>query len=100
MRAWCRLADPQVYAHVPVFDDDVIEVREVHNKRCWPNADAPELALDVQQACLRLPVFNAIRRDFHWRAAVGTDEEACYLIADDMPFEDFRQRLIAVRISK
>ena len=92
-RAWCRLRDPQLYAHVPLAGLQ-LEVRECHNKKCWPQADGKELQLAVDEGLLRVPVFNGIRRDFDWRNTVRTDEEACYLLAKDISLQDFRDRLV------
>ena len=33
-------------------------------------------------------------RNFDWRDAVQTDEEACYLIAENVSLTDFRERLV------
>ena len=96
-RAWCRLKDPQLYVRVPLSNLS-LEVREVHNKQCWPKPDAPELRLKVDQGLLRVPIFNGIRRDFDWRKAVQTDEEACYLIARKISLSDFRARLLKAKI--
>ena len=98
-RAWCRLKDPQLYARV-ALDDLSLVVREVHDKECWPAADDPALGLQVEAGHLRVPVFNGIRRDFDWRHAVQTDEEACYLIADNISLEAFRKRLLDSRIGR
>ena len=98
-RAWCRLKDPQLYARVPLANLS-LEVREVHDKRCWPQADAPELQLKVERGNLRVPVFNGIRRDFDWRKSVQTDEEACYLIARKISLPEFRARLTAAKIGR
>ena len=96
-RAWCRLKDPQLYARLPVKDLS-LEVREVHDKQCWPKPDAEELTLKVEKGRLAVPIFNGIRRDFDWRKAVLTDEEACYLIAEGISYPDFRQRLVNAKI--
>ena len=98
-RASCRLSDPQIYADLKLAGLS-LEVREVHNKQCWPEADGAELELRVENGCLKVPIFNGIRRDFDWRAIVETDEEACYLIAEDISLADFRQRLVSARISR
>ena len=98
-RAWCRLKDPQLYARV-ALDDLSLVVREVHDKECWPQPDDSTLGLQVAAGHLRVPVFNGIRRDFDWRKAVQTDEEACYLIADNISLQDFRKRLLDARIGR
>lgn len=98
-RAWCRLKDPQYYVSVPL-EGLSLEVREVHDKECWPNADGKELELQVENGRLRVPVFNGIRRDFDWRATVKTDEEACYLIAENISLAEFRQRLIEAEVGR
>jgi hypothetical protein len=98
-RAWCRLKDPQVYARVPLANMS-LEVREVHDKQCWPKPDASELRLQVEDDHLKVPIFNGIRRDFDWRKAVRTDEEACYLIAENISLADFRERLLNARIGE
>jgi hypothetical protein len=98
-RASCRLKDPQLYASVPLADLS-LEVREVHDKECWPKADGKELQLHARGGHLRVPVFSGIRRDFDWRATVQTDEEACYLIADNVSLADFRKRLVTVEIGR
>ena len=48
------------------------------------------LRIDVEDGHLKVPVFNGIRRDFNWREAVKTDEEACSLIADSVSLAAFR----------
>ena len=98
-RAWCRLKDPQLYARV-ALDDWSLVVREVHDKECWPQAADPTLGLKVEAGRLCVPVFNGIRRDFDWRKAVQTDEEACYLIADIISLEDFGKRLLDAHIGR
>ena len=97
-RAWCRLQDPQLYVRIPLGNLNLV-VKEVHDKQCWPKPDAPELKLKVEKGKLRVPIFNGIRRDFDWRKAVLTDEEACYLIARDISLKDFRERLVKAKIS-
>ena len=76
-----------------------LQVREIHGKLCWPDPTAPELSLELEGTHLRVPVYNGIRRDFDWRAVVDTDEEACYLIARDIGFDDFRRLLASARIA-
>lgn len=98
-RSWCRLKDPQLYARV-LLENLTLEVREVHNKECWPKPDAPELQLEVANGHLKVPIFNGIRRDFDWRKAVRTDEEACYLVADKISLADFRARLVSAKIGE
>lgn len=97
-RPWCRMKDPLLFAEVSPAGL-MLEVRETHNKQLWPAPGAPVLALTETDGRLRIPVFNGIRRDFHWTAAVGTPEEPCYLLADGIPFEEFRKRLVAAAIS-
>jgi len=97
-RAWCRLKDPQLFADISP-DGMRLEARETHNKQLWPKPDAPVLRLTQRDRHLRIPVFNGIRRDFHWSAAVGTAEEPCYLIADGVSLEQFRERLVGAAIA-
>lgn len=96
-RAWCRLKDPQMYVSVP-FERLSLEVREVHNKQCWPKADGKALELQVESGNIKVPIFNGIRRDFDWRATVKTDEEACYLIANNISLAKFRQLLVDAEV--
>ena len=98
-RAWCRLKDPLLYARIPVQGLN-LRVREVHGKLCWPEPDAPELALDAEEGELKLPVYNGIRRDFDWYGVVNTAEDACYVIARDMTYGEFRRLLVNARISR
>ena len=98
VRAWCRMRDPQLFAQVSP-EGMQLEARETHNKQLWPAPDAPVLALTEQDGRLRVPVFNGIRRDFHWSAAVGTAEEPCYLIARGISMPDFRERLVGAKIA-
>ncbi|MCY3777017.1 MAG: hypothetical protein OXH11_13670 [Candidatus Aminicenantes bacterium] len=98
-RAWCRLKDPLLYARIPVRGLD-LQVREVHGKLCWPEPDAPELALDSEGGELKLPVYNGIRRDFDWYGVVNTAEDACYVIARNMTYGEFRRLLVDARISR
>ncbi len=92
------MKDPQLFAHVSPADMK-LEVRETHNKQLWPEPDAPVLTLTEKDRRLRIPVFNGIRRDHHWSAVVGTADEPCYLIADGISFEQFRERLVKASIT-
>ena len=67
---------------------------------CWPEPDAPELALDSEGGELKLPVYNGIRRDFDWYGVVNTAEDACYVIARNMTYGEFRRLLVDARISR
>ena len=98
-RAWCRLQDPLLYARIPVQGLE-FQVREVHGKLCWPDPAAPELALETEDGELKLPVYNGIRRDYRWHDVVNTAEDACYLIARDMTYGEFRRLLVNARISR
>lgn len=97
-RAWCRMKDAQLFAHVSPAGMK-LEARETHDKQLWPEPDAPVLALTEKDRRLRIPVFNGIRRDYHWSAVVGTAEEPCYLIASGIGFEEFRERLAKASIA-
>ena len=98
-RSRCRLEDPLLYAQVPV-EGLSLQVREIHGKLCWPDPAAPELSLELVGTHLRVPVYNGIRRDFNWQGVVDTAEEACYLIARDIGFKDFRRLLLSARIDR
>ena len=98
-RAWCRLKDPLLYARIPVQDLE-LQVREVHGKLCWPEPAAPELALESEGGELKLPVYTGIRRDFDWHDVVNTAEDACYVIARNLTYGDFRRLLVNARISR
>ena len=98
-RAWCRMRDPAIFTQIPV-DGMQLEVRETHNRQLWPSPDAPVLALTRNGGHLAVPVFNGIRRDHHWLAAVGTADEPCYLIAAGISLEDLRERLVNAVISR
>lgn len=80
-RAWCRLADPQLYARVPL-EGLSLEVWDVAKRR-WPADDS---SLKVENAHMKVPVYNAIRRD-------DTDG-SFYLIAGGVSFDGFRRRLV------
>ncbi len=97
-RAWCRMRDPAIFSKIPV-DGMRLEVRETHNQQLWPDPDAAVLALTLNDGHLAVPVFNGIRRDHHWLAAVGTADEPCYLIADGISVDDFRERLVKAAIT-
>ena len=87
-RAWCRLKDPQFYAHGPL-ENVSLEVwsEKKYGSKHWPTDDSP---IKVENGCLKVPVFNAIRRD-------ATDG-AFYLIAGGVSFDEFRQRLVTAAI--
>jgi len=84
-RAWCRLRDPQVYARLPV-EGASLEVWDVAAK-CWPAEESP---LEASGGHLKVPVLNAIRRD--------PGDKPCYMIGNDISFDEFRQRLVTARI--
>ncbi len=98
-RAWCRLKDPQFYAHVP-FVGMNFEVRQVGNKQFWPKPDAPVFQLKEEAGCLKLPVYNGIRRDFNFRAPGVADEDAAWVIAEGISWQAFRERMVKVKISE
>ncbi len=83
-RAWCRLEDPQFYAHVPLkgLSCEVWGV-EAYGTKHWP---AEGSRIKVENDHLKVPVLNGIRRD-------ATDG-AFYVIGNDIAFEAFRQRLV------
>ena len=58
------------------------------------------LRINVEDGHLKVPVFNSIRRDFDWRDAVKTAEEACSLIADSISLAAFRERLVKATITE
>lgn len=86
-RAWCRLKDPQFYAHVPL-EGLSLEVWDVRSKR-WPADDSP---LRVTDGRMKAPIYNAIRRD--------DSDGTFYLTADGASFDEFRRRLLSARIGE
>jgi len=89
-RAWCRLKDPQFYAHVPLkgLSCEVWGLG-AYGTKVWPTEGS---RIKVEDGCLKLPVLNGIRRD-------ATDG-AFYVIGKDISFDDFRRRLVTSRISE
>ena len=64
-----------------------LEVWELLKKQ-WPAGDSP---LTLERGLLRVPVYNAIRRDH---------QDASYVIAENVSFADFRRRLVESSVSK
>jgi len=84
-RAWCRLRDPQYYAHVPLTKDSCeVWTERPYGTKVWPAGGSPIAVVDGR---LRIPILNGIRRD-------ATDG-AFYIIGNDTAFGDFRHRLVA-----
>jgi hypothetical protein len=83
-RAWCRLRDPQFYAHVPLhgFSCELWTVAG-YGTLVWPGEES---SITLANGYLKVPVLNGIRRD-------ATDG-AYYIIGNDIGFEAFRERLI------
>ena len=88
-RSWCRLKDPQFYAHIPL-EGISCEVwgLAAYGTRLWP---AEHSCIKVEAGCLKVPVLNGIRRD-------ATDG-AFYVIAKDIALDEFRRRLVESIIS-
>ncbi len=89
-RSSCRLKDPQLFARVPI-EGMSAEVRDESEKKHWPKADPQQPALAAEEGCLKLPVLSGSRRD----AFSG----AFYLIAEGIPMDQFRKRLVEAKIS-
>ena len=89
-RSWCLLKDPRFYTYMPL-EGIALEIwsEEAYGIKVWP-PDGP--LMQTENNCLKVPIFNAIRRDVLYGAY--------YLIADGISYEDFRQRLLAAKISQ
>jgi len=88
-RSWCRLRDPQFYAHVPLkgLSCEVWSVA-AYGTKLWPAEDS---RIKVVRDRLKVPVLNGIRRD-------ATDG-AFYVIGNDIAFDEFRRRLVESAIT-
>lgn len=83
-RAWCRLRDPQYYAHLPL-ESLSCEVWTVasYGTKVWPGDGSP---ITVENQELKVPILNGIRRD--------STDGAFYVIGNDITFDDFRKPLV------
>ena len=87
-KAASRFADPQLFAHVRL-DGMSLEAWGVIKKR-WPADDSPLSVEHGEDTYLKVPVFASLRKD--------PADGSYYLIARDISFEAFRQRLVEARI--
>jgi len=90
MRARCRLKDPQFYALVPLAGMSLeVWSETAYGTKRWPIQDSP---VAEKEGCLRVPVLNGIRRD--------STDGSFYIIAEKIPFEEFRNALTACQIAE
>ena len=84
------LADPQLFAHVPL-NGPLFEMwtQIKYGTKLFPTA---EKQFDIVDGCLRIPILNTIRRD--------SGDGAYYVIADDIDVEGLRRLLTDARISE
>jgi hypothetical protein len=88
-RAWCRLRDPQVYAHLPLENLSCeVWTESSYGTKVWPGRDFP---VAVENDNLKVPILNGIRRD--------SSDGAFYIIGNDMAFDEFRECMVGAAVS-